>query len=516
MGPGSPLAPLLERWNQLPRSRQMLLGGIALVAILGIYFVFMTSSSPRMVTAYTGLAPEDSALIVDELERQGIEYEVSAGGANVSVHAGKVAEARIALAQAGLPTAGGVGFEVFESTNFGATDFHNEVNFLRALQGELTRSINTLEPVRSSRVNIVLPKDALFAEDQKDTTASVVLQLRPGVRLTEEQVQGIVNLVSHSVEGLERSGITILQDTGSVLYDGATMDSPFSGGATLSQMEVARQYEAALQRDLNNVLAQVVGPGRSAVTVRAALNWDTVTETADTYAPVDEAVPRSSVTIEETFVGDNIGVGGVPGVGAGDDPAGAVGTSEYTRTETTVNNEINRVQTSTVRAPGQVDRLSVSLVLDESVTAAQEASLTSAIAAAVGLDQVRGDQLSVTRLPFDAGARDQFVTESSPAFDLATAMSAFRGLMLVLGVILAFVLSMLLLRTLSRRQMSIAPAQRPAYLTHAPAPAALGAPPEEPEELVPEVDPHEKRVHHLAEQNPQAVAEVVQTWMRED
>jgi len=524
MGPGSPLAPLIDRWTQLPRQRQLVLAGIVAVAIIGAYYVFLSSSSPRMVTAYTSLAPEETAQIADELEQRGIAYEVGGGGSTVSVQANKVAEARIALAQAGLPSGGSVGLEIFDSTDFGATDFQNHVNFLRALQGELSRSINTLEPIRASRVNIVLPGDSLFVEDQQPATASVVLQLRPGVSLRAEQVQAIVNLVSNSVEGLDRSGITIVQDSGAVLYDGATEEGGVVGGGTLAQLDVARQYETALANDLNSILAQVVGVGRSAVTVRAMLNFDTVTETSDQFAPVDQVVPRSSSTTTETFTGNNLTVGGIPGTGTNGGVDGgdseATGASEYSRTETTTNNEISRTTTSTVRAPGRVERLSVSVVLDESVTAAQEASITSTVAAAVGLDQARGDQLSVTRLPFSASSADLFSADGDSTFDLAFVMSLFRGFMLVLAVILAFVLAMLLLRAMSKRQMVMAGAASgaPAFMLSEPMFAgAIDAPRTvHVGDIVPQVDAHQMRVFRLAEENPRAVADVVQTWMRED
>jgi flagellar M-ring protein FliF len=134
MGPGSPLAPFLERWNQLPRSRQMILGGIAAAALVAVYFIFMASNSPNMVVAFTGLQPEDSAAIADQLESDGTPYKIGGGGSTVSVPANKVAEVRIKLAQAGLPKGGSVGLEIFDKTNFGATDFVQQVNYQRGLE----------------------------------------------------------------------------------------------------------------------------------------------------------------------------------------------------------------------------------------------------------------------------------------------------------------------------------------------------------------------------------------------
>ena len=516
MGPGSPLAPYLERWNQLPRTRQIMLGGIAAAALVAVYFIFLSSRSPSMVVAFSGLAPEDSAAIADQLESDGVPYEIGGGGSTVSVPANEVAEVRIKLAQAGLPKGGSVGLEIFDKTNFGATDFVQQVNFRRGLEGELARSINTLDGVRGSRVHIVMPEEAIFAEDQKDATASILLQLATGAKLTDGQVQGITNLVTNSVEGLEQGGVTIIDETGRVLFDGATFDSPFSTGATGSQMDLQRQFEASLQNDVQSTLAKVVGPGRSAVTVRANLNFDKVTSIQDEFD--NQTIPRSTTSTTETFNGNNLTVGNTPGTGAnggtgGGAGTGATGDSTYSRTETTTNNEINKTTSTTVKAPGSIDRLSVSVVLDESVTAAQEASITSAVAAAVGLDQVRGDTLSVTRLPFDASVREDFLPAAADG--MATYLSYLKLLLPMLAVVLGFILVMLLLRSLGKRQLSLPMPYQPQML---PAAAGMAALPmgEAMPALQPATDPHEERVLKLADANPRAVADVVQTWMREE
>ncbi len=515
MGQGSPLAPIMERWNQLPRSRQMALAGILAGTIVVAYFVFMASSSPNMVTAFTGLAPEDSAAIADQLGKDGIAYQVGGGGSTVSVPANKVAEARIKLAQAGLPKGGSVGLEIFDKSNFGATDFVQKVNFMRGLQGELARSINTLSGVKASRVQIVLPQEAIFQKDQAPTTASVLVSMRPGAQLSQDQVRGIANLVTNSVEGLKQSGVTIIDDTGHVLFDGATMDSPFTGSST--QLDAQRTYETQLQHDLENTLAKVVGPGRSAVTVRAQLNFDNVKSTSDQFGTQPQV--RSSTTTTETYAGNGTTTGAVPGTGTnGTTNLGTTngnGNSNYTRTETTTNNELNKTTTTTVKAPGSVQKLSVSVVLDDSVTAAQESSITSAVAAAVGLDQTRGDTLSVTRLPFEASAKQGLVAASDSG--VGQYLQYLKLLLPLLAVVLGFILVMLLLRSLSKRQLAL-PAPAPLHALPAGAGAvSLAAPAPRPvPALEPAVDPGEERVMKLAEVNPRAVADVVQTWMREE
>lgn len=517
MGPDSPLGQVMERWNLLPRSRQMALAGIVAGTVVVFYFVFIASKAPNLVVAYSGMDPEDSAAIADQLEKEGVPYEIGSGGASVSVPANKVAEVRIRLAQAGLPKGGSVGLEIFDKTNFGATDFVQQVNFQRGMEGELARSINTLDGVKASRVHIVMPKDSIFKEDQKSATASVLLQLKPGARLNQDQVKGITNLVTGSIEGLQQSGVTIIDETGHVLFDGAQLDGAFSTGGTSTQMDLQHQYELALQRDVESTLAKVVGTGRSAVTVRARLNFDNVKTAAETFGTAAQIVPRSTTSTSETYSGSGLTAGSVPGTGANGGTGGGAGTgagnnSSYNRTETTTNNEVPKTSTTTVKAPGSVEKLSVSVVLDESVTAAQEASITSAVAAAVGLEQVRGDTLSVTRLPFDPSAREDLIPAANDG--LGEYLQYLKLLLPMLAVVLAFVLVTLLLGSLSKKQLALPmPAALPSLM--APAVAAINEPPQL-QALKAPVDPHEERVMKLADANPRAVADVVQTWMREE
>jgi len=519
MGEGSLLAPILDRWNQLTRSRQIALGAIVAGTIVVFYFVFVASRSPNLVVAFSGLAPEDSAAIADQLVKDGVAYQIGGGGSTVSVPANKVAEVRIKLAQAGLPKGGSVGFEIFDHQSFGTTDFVQQVNYRRALEGELARSINTLSGVRASRVGIVLAKEAIFKADQKKTTASVLLQLKPGAHLNQDQVNGITNLVSNSVEGLERSGVTVIDDTGHVLFDGASEDSPFASGATASQLDLQRQYEISLQRDVEATLGKVVGAGRSAVTIRAKLNFDTVKQQQDTFGTGVQV--RSATTSTETYTGANAGTAGnIPGTGSNPGTVtgttGGTGTSQYSNTQTTTNNEVPKTTIDTIKAPGSLERLSVSVVLDDSVTAAQESAITSTVAAAVGLDQTRGDTISVTRLPFDASVKDDFVTAAGDG--LAQYLQYLKLLLPLLAVVLAFILVMLLLRSLSKRQTAF-PVMRTQAALAAPLPVvalpSAPAPPPLPA-LETRADPKEERVLKLAEANPRAVADVVQTWMREE
>jgi len=516
MGAGSPFSQIMDRWNDLPRSRQLALAGILAGTLVVLYFVFMSSSSPNLVVAFTGLQSDDSANIADQLTKDGVPYQIGGGGSSISIPAGKVAEERIKLAQVGLPKGGGVGLEIMDNQGFGTTDFVQQVNYQRGLEGELQRSINTLDGVQSSRVSIVLPQESNFTSDQAPTTASVLLQLRPGTNLDSDQVKGITNLVSNSIQGLKPAGVTIIDQTGHVLFDGSTMDDVFATGTSSTQMAQQRQYETSLQDDVQNTLAKVVGPGRSAVTVRATLDFDSVQSTADSFGTTPQV--RSSTTSTETYNGSGIQTGNPAGTAANGGTgataaANAGGNSTYNNTTTTTNNELDKTTTNTIKAPGSVKKLSVSVVLDDSVTPAQEAALTSTVAAAVGLDQTRGDQLSVTRLPFDSSVKDS-LTAAAPGSGLGQYLSYLKLLLPLLAVVLGFVLVMLLLRALSRRQLAL---PMPQMLQALPSGGAQAiAAPVNYGSLEPAGDPQEDRVLKLAEGNPRAVADVVQTWMREE
>src|SRR6185312_3132839 len=263
--------------------------------------------------------------------------------------------------------------------------------------------------------------------------------------------------VSNSIQGLKPAGVTIIDQTGHVLFDGSTMDDVFATGTSSTQMAQQRQYETSLQDDVQNTLAKVVGPGRSAVTVRATLDFDSVQSTADSFGTTPQV--RSSTTSTETYNGSGIQTGNPAGTAANGGTgataaANAGGNSTYNNTTTTTNNELDKTTTNTIKAPGSVKKLSVSVVLDDSVTPAQEAALTSTVAAAVGLDQTRGDQLSVTRLPFDSSVKDS-LTAAAPGSGLGQYLSYLKLLLPLLAVVLGFVLVMLLLRALSRRQLAL-------------------------------------------------------------
>jgi flagellar M-ring protein FliF len=459
-----------------------------------------------------------------------------------------VYESRLKLAGLGLPRGGGVGFEIFDTTKFGMTDFTQKVNYKRALEGELQRTISSLTEIESCRVHIVMPEPELFTEKEKPTTASVVLELKPETPLKRDQVRGIVNLVAAGVEGLKPENVNVVDSHGNILsafiLEEAAENSPealASGTAvltqqaklTLHQMEVQRNYEKDLEKKVTGMLTKVLGNSRFAVSVSAEINFDKTENQSETFEPVvdGQGVVRSSQTKKEQYVGDggfpaNV-VGGVPGTDSNIPGYQAVeGTNaQFSREEAITNYEINRTVRHNVEAPGAPKRISVAVFVDD-LQPQQVSAIKSAVVAAAGLDLNRGDQVAVENMPFDKTQllaslkENEMETQQAFYFTLAKI-----GLLVLVGVgVLLFLRSIL------------GPKRVKDYVE---APEDIEIPEEQPiipqvEDLIsPEVTADElarmesareakkrenlrREVAELARQHPENVAQIIKKWLSEE
>ncbi|MEX2446431.1 MAG: flagellar basal-body MS-ring/collar protein FliF [Dehalococcoidia bacterium] len=526
---------ILEAWADLSPVRKGLLtaSGLGLAALL--VAVYSWSATPSYVTLYTGLDGPDSGVIVEQLRTQGVKYELDAGGTTVRVPASQVDDLRVAFASQGLPQGGHTGFEVFSGNSFTATDFVQQLNFQRGLQGELERTLEVFPAVEQARVHVVLPERSLFRDDQQAATASVVLSLRPGRGLQEHEVDGMAHLVAGAVEGLQKDRISILDTTGRMIYDGAASGADGGFGAASSQLGLQSQYQRELEAGVQSMLDRALGAARSSVNVRAALNFDRVETETETYRAPDEGTPRSTHTTTETYTtGLEDAAGEVPGAlpnvpGANANLPGVVeavteaGATNYQRAEVTSNFELDRMLTREIAATGGVQRLSVSLLLDESIPQAQAEALQQSVSAAVGLDEARGDAMVMTRVPFDRTAIDEaaeaFASEASRQELLTYVRMALPFVLLLL----AFVFFRLLIRSVSKRAVrayEVAPDGL--TLARGSAGGSLGFPEQGLHALPAPVSDEIKRsdlevsVLGMAHSNPETVAEVVQSWLREE
>lgn len=371
-------------------------------------------AAPRWQPLFTGLAPQDAAAIVERLEREGVPYRLSGQGSTVEVPEDQVYRVRLQLAAEGIPTGGVVGYELFDQSRFGDTDFDRRVRFLRALQGELARTIQQIEGVEAARVHIALPEDSLFLTERQPASAAVLLRLRPGARLGPEQVRAVVNLVAGSVEGLEPQQVTVVDERGRLLSAGLGAGEEEAAAPAGDALTAQREVEARLQRELQALLEQVLGPGNVVTRVAVELNMDRLTVERELFEPArPDGVLRSVQELRERFEGEGTPpVGGVPGTGAnGDVPSYPVvvggGQGTYEREETVRNFEVNRVVEHRVVAPGAVRRLSVSVVVNRALDPAQERAIRDVVAAAIGFDPQRSDQIAVIGMPFDTSLAER-------------------------------------------------------------------------------------------------------------
>lgn len=437
------------------------IGPMRLLAVLGItgivaaslLFIMFRVGNEERALLYSDLSAADAAAVTEGLTQSGVPYQLSPDGGTVYVARSKVAEARMRLAAEGLPGQGSVGYEIFDSQDaLGATSFVQNVNKLRALEGELARSIDSLDTVRNARVHLVIPERSLFQQDADPPTASIVVGLERG-RLSDRQVQAIRNLVASAVPGLVADKVTILDERGELLAGAAVGGD--AGAAALDDRKT--QYEERMRRRIQELVEGLVGPGAVRVQVTAEMDFAQVSETQETFDP-DQIAPRSTRTIEETSADQQRDQAVTQGqnVPDGTDPAAAGGNqSNSNRTDETVNNEISKTVRTQVTAPGRVTRLSVAVAVDgvtgppskagETPTyqprAEEEmARITALVRSAAGIDDDRGDRLEVANIQFSRPAPAEAGEAPGPfSFDKNDILRAVEILaMLLIAVAMIF------------------------------------------------------------------------------
>ncbi len=416
------LADWRERYRQLwerfdTRQRYILLAAVIAVIAIILGIGFMYGSKPEMVPLFTNMEAKDAGEVADNLKERQVAYtiEETPRGTTILVPSATVHDLRMALAVEGLPR-GNKGFELFDDSKLGVTEFQNKVNYLQAIQGELTRTIEQIRAVQKARVHIVLQEDSLYKKNEKPATASIMLMLMPDLpeeeQLTKKEIKGIVNLVAHSVQSLSPENITIVDDTGKILND-PDEDAELSvSHLTMTQLEMTRKVETRLQRNLQSLLDQTLGERKAVAQVSVELDFDQRQTDRQIFTPVvdESGIIRSQQDINETYSGNSTYPGGaagiqsnVPGYVAENGNANA----DYSRAESIKNYEINEERQKIIASPGSIRRLTVAVLVDESVTAAQQDSLVRAVSSAAGINPERGDTVSVEPLPFSTEAEDR-------------------------------------------------------------------------------------------------------------
>lgn len=392
----------LDAFRAMDANRRFLAISIVVGLIVGTLAVGMWVRHITYGVLYSRLPADEAGEVIDQLDQMKVSYKISDGGNAIMVPVNQVHDLRLRLAAAGLPRGGSVGFEIFDKSNLGVTDFLQKVNYRRALEGELAKSISSLAEVSAARVHIVLPENRLFSEDQKPTTASVILKVG-AVRLDRGKVAGITHLVASAVEGLEPGRVTVLDQNGNLLSSGD--DESLANGASNSQLELQKNVENYLQDKAQSLLDGVLGAKRSIVRVNAQLNFEQAEKTIEEYDPDNLAIVSQQTTTEKTKDNATTPEGG---------GQGGEGTTETNLTNYEVSKTVQRI----VSAVGTIERLTVSVIVDGVPQAAGAAggdtapammprsqeeldNIGALVKAAVGLQPDRNDHIEVLSVPFD-------------------------------------------------------------------------------------------------------------------
>lgn len=542
------LTRLTTRFQELPAARKMGLAASLAAAVALIVVLMLWSSAPEYRVLFSNLSDKDAGAVTAALQQMNVQHRTEAGG-TILVPANQVYDLRFRLAGQGLPQGGAVGFELMDSTRLGMTQFQEQVAYQRGLEGELSRTIQSLAPVESARVHLAIPKPSVFVRDRQRPSASVLVRLHAGRALDAGQVQSIVHLVSSSVPELTANSVTVVDQAGNLLT--ASGDAMGTRGLNSSQLDYTRQIEAYYAQRIEAIVKPIVGDGNVKAEVRADLDFSETEATSESYrpnpSPETQAI-RSQQTVEDQQTGGGGPAQGVPGALTNQPPGpaaapfetapganggaaagGQVQASSSRRRENTVNYELDKTIRHVREPIGRIKRLSVAVVVNYKnisgeqgaaprpapLPAEELAQINNLVREAMGYNQERGDTVNVVNAAFTEAAPGAEPSLWKDPDNIAMAKSLLKNL-LVFG--LAFYLVFGVLRPLLRDLV-----KEPQPVVATPDELALegvggGAGYEETGPQAP-VDSYGEalaKAREFAKANPKVTADIVKEWMAKE
>ncbi len=507
-------------------------------ALIGFFaFVIMRVTTPQMTTLFTDLSMEDSSSIIKDLERQGIAYEMRNEGSVILVPKDKVTRLRMKLAEGGLPKGGGVGYEIFDKSDaLGTTSFVQNINHLRALEGELARTIRGIDRVQAARVHLVLPEKPLFSRETPEPSASIVLRVRGS--LEPGQIRAIRHLIASAVNGLKPQRVSIVDESGQLLADGSQSDIDQAVGD-----ERRTAFEKRMRKQVEDIVSSVVGQGRARVELSADFDFNRITQTSDKYDPEGRVLRSSQTREESSATAENNGQvtvnNDLPGAqqNNGSQPTPR---DQSKKTEETNNYEISRTTKTEVTEAGRVNRISVAVLVDGAYVKNDKGDMVykerskdeleqiaALVRSAIGFDQKRGDQVEVVNLKFaDAPVVPQ-LTEPTGflgmlQFTKDDVMYIIElGVMMLLGLVVMFmVIRPLVKKILASEEVKALTGTTPALTDETPPMPVVTA-----QQTAHMIDVaqvqgqvHAQSVHRvgeLADRNPGEAAGIIRQWLAE-
>jgi flagellar M-ring protein FliF len=537
------LQSLVSFLRGLGASRLMAMVAVT-TALLGFFaFVIMRVTTPQMTTLFTDLSLEDSNAVIKDLERQAIPFEIRNDGAVIMVPKDKVTRLRMKLAEGGLPKGGGVGYEIFDKSDaLGTTSFVQNINHLRALEGELARTIRAIDRVQAARVHLVLPERPLFARETPEPSASIVVRVRGA--LEAQQIRAIRHLVASAVNGLKPQRVSIIDEAGQLLADGA-------GGEQDNTVADERRnaFEKRLRNEVEAIVSSVVGAGRARVQLSADFDYNKITQTSDKFDPEGRVLRSSQTREESSATAETNGQVTVNNELPGNQQngGGPVARDQSKKTEETNNYEISRTTKTEVTEAGRVNRISIAVLVDGSYTKNDKGEMlyqdrskeqldriATLVRSAIGFDQKRGDQVEVVNLRFAESPAVVPLAEPTGLlgmlqFTKDDVMYVIElGVMMLLGLVVLFMVIRPLVKRILADEVIAAAAEGglPAIADGSAQAASTGG------NLVPGTNNtaqmidvaqiqgqvHAQSVHRvgeLAERNPNETAAIIRQWLSE-
>lgn len=483
--------------------------------LLAAFLVFKWVTTPDYAPLFSNLSSKDASAIVQELDAQGVKYQLAAGGDTIMVPQDQVYSTRIQLSGDGLPASSDSGYSLLDNQSLSTSEFQEQTNFKRAMEGELSKTIEALDDVDTAVVHLALPAKQVFSDQQDPATASVLVATPAGTTLSAEEVQAIVHLVASSIDGMSPEDVTVADSTGKVLTPDAT-----EAGMAGTRTQAVADFQNSMQSRIQATLDSVIGPGNSTVTVTADLNFDKAVTRTTTYSKDPKSLALSQSEQTEKYRGPaGTGVGGVLGPDGQMDPTTTTGgASKYDKTTKTSDYAIDTTVEEREVAPGGVNSLHVGIVLDSQATQVPPNQIRALISNAVGIQPNRGDTVMVSAVPFDRTAVETAKKEldaAAAADKKAQTLTLYRNI--GIGVVAALILLVMWLRgrkkakarqaatTLVVEQLREDAAAR---ALHEPNAALLAL-----EQQANDADEMREELASLVERQPEDVANLLRGWL---
>lgn len=446
-------------WQSLGKSGKIVAGAVGTSVIVSLILYFTVFGATKYVTMFTNLSLEDSASIVSKLDELKIEkYKLEDSGSTILVDEKKVDKLRLDLAMSGALPNSGKGYEIFDDLGIMVTDEDRKIMYQRALEGELQRSIMSLQEIKSARVHLVLAEDKLFDNETEPASASIVLDINPSETLSKEQIKGIISLVAGAVNNLSEENVKILDSEANLLSVGVLDKSELNPtSAVMNKRDLENAYSMELENDLASILEKTFGTGKAVVKVSVDLDLDTE-ESIKNYFDGEPIVISEQKRYEKNTT-DNSGDNPTDSGGYISDDE-IISNSDTKSYEIIRNYESGQTTTTIKKSPGSVKRISTSVIIDGDLTDVQKASIKNIVLAASGADEARGDIINVEGIPFDTSLKDAIeddINTQLPETGLMSDISKYISLPVLLGIgaaLLASIILIIVLVTRGRRKQT--------------------------------------------------------------